>query len=131
VSRVLGELAGGARRTAARGSPARAAESGQAAVELLGVLPLLIALALAVFQLLAVGYASVLAGSAAEAGALAMAAGGDPRAGVREALPGWSRARAEIHVSGGEVGVRLRPPALLRTLGERLTVTGEAAVEAP
>jgi hypothetical protein len=117
--------------THTRGSPRRATESGQASVELLGVLPLLIALALAVFQLLAVGYASVLAGSAAEAGALALAAGGDPRAGVREALPGWSRARAAIHVSGGEVRVRLRPPALLRALGERLTVTGEAAVEAP
>ena len=77
------------------------------------------------------GYASVLAGNAAEAGALALAAGGDPRAGVREALPGWSRARAEIDVSGGRVGVRLRPPALLRALGERLTVTGDAAVEAP
>ena len=112
-------------------APARPAEWGQASVELLGVLPLLVALALAVFQLLAVGYASVLAGSAAEAGALALAAGGDPRAGVREALPGWSRARAEIHVSGGEVGVRLRPPALLRALGERLTVTGQAAVEGP
>lgn len=117
-------------RAPTQGAPARAAESGQASVELLGVLPLLIALALAVFQLLAVGYASVLAGSAAEAGALALAAGGDPRAGVREALPGWSRAQAQIHVSGGEVGVRLRPPALLRALGERLTVTGEAAVEA-
>jgi pilus assembly protein CpaE len=117
--------------THTRGGPRRATESGQASVELLGVLPLLIALALAVFQLLAVGYASVLAGSAAEAGALALAAGGDPRAGVREALPGWSRARAEIHVSGGEVRVRLRPPALLRALAERLTVTGEGAVEAP
>lgn len=114
-----------------RGSPGQAAESGQASVELLGALPLLIALALAVFQLLAVGYASVLAGSAAEAGALALAAGGDPREGVREALPGWSRPRAEVRVSGGEVVVRLRPPAVLRALGERLTVTGEAAVEAP
>ncbi len=108
-----------------------AREHGQASVELLGVLPLLVALALAVFQLLSVGYASVLAGNAAEAGALALAAGGDARAGAREALPGWSRARAEVSVSGGRVGVRLRPPALLHALGERLTVTGEAAVEAP
>jgi hypothetical protein len=100
-------------------------------VELLGVLPLLVALALAVFQLLAVGYASVLAGNAAEAGALALASGGDPRAGAREALPGWSRARADVRVAGGEVGVRLRPPALLRELGERLTVNAEAAVRAP
>jgi hypothetical protein len=121
---------GPARRRCSR-VRAGARETGQASVELLGVLPLLVALALAVFQLLSVGYASVLAGNAAEAGALALAAGGDPRAGVREALPGWSRARAEIDVAGGRVGVRLRPPALLRALGERLTVTGDAAVEAP
>jgi hypothetical protein len=95
------------------------------------VLPLLVATALAVLQLLAVGYASVLAGNAAEAGAIALAAGGDARAGAREALPGWSRARAEASVAGGRVEVRLRPPALLRALGERLTVTGKAAVEAP
>jgi hypothetical protein len=119
------------KRNSSLGSRASAAESGQASVELLGVLPLLVVLALVVFQLLAVGYASVLAGSAAEAGALALAAGSDPRAGVREALPGWSRARAEVRVSGGEVRVRLRPPTLLRALGERLTVSGEAAVEAP
>jgi pilus assembly protein CpaE len=106
-------------------------EGGQASVELLGVLPLLIALALAVFQLLAVGYASVLAGNAAEAGALALAAGGDARAGAREALPGWSHARADVRVADGEVGVRLRPPALLRVLGERLTVNAEALVQAP
>jgi hypothetical protein len=111
--------------------PSRHWESGQASVELLGVLPVVVALALAVFQLLSVGYASVLAANAAEAGALALAAGGDARAGVREALPGWSRARAEVNVADGEVNVRLRPPALLRALGERLTVTGEAAVEAP
>ena len=106
-------------------------EAGQASVELLGVLPLLIALALAVFQLLAVGYASVLAGNAAEAGALALAAGGDARAGVHEALPGWSRTRAEVRVAGGEVGVRLQPPALLQVLGERLTVNAKALVRAP
>ena len=88
------------------------------------MLPLVVALALAVFQMLSVGYASVLAANAAEAGA-------DARAGVREALPGWSRARAHVNVAGGEVSVRLRPPALLRALGERLTVTGEAAVETP
>ena len=111
--------------------PGRNGEAGQASVELLGVLPLVVALALAVFQLLSVGYASVLAANAAEAGALALAAGGDARTGVREALPGWSRARAHVNVAGGEVSVRLRPPVLLRALGERLTVTGEAAVEAP
>ena len=66
-------------------------QDGQATVETLALIPLMIAVGLGALQLLAVGYASVLAGTAAEAGALAMAAGADPRAGVKEALPGWSR----------------------------------------
>ena len=82
-------------------------------------------------QLGAVGYASVLAGNAAEAGALAMAAGGDPPAGVRESLPGWSRARARVEAGRGRVGVHLRPPSLWRLLARKLEVTAEAAVNAP
>jgi pilus assembly protein CpaE len=111
-----------------------AAQRGQASVELLGVLPLLIALGLAALQLLAVGYASILAGNAAEAGALALAGASstaEARVGAREALPGWSRARARVSVAGGRVTVRLRPPSLLKLLAERLEVTAEAAVEAP
>jgi hypothetical protein len=112
-------------------APAPSAERGQASVELLALLPALIALSLAALQLLAVGYAVVLAGSAAEAGALALAAGADAEAGVREALPGWSRAGARVSVDDGEVTVRLRPPSALRALAERLEVTGKAAVEDP
>jgi hypothetical protein len=106
-------------------------ERGQATLELLGLLPVLLAVALAGAQLLAVGYSSVLAGNAAEAGALALAGGGDPRASTRAALPGWLRARARVSVSGGQVRVRLRPPTLLRSLAERLEVSASAAVEAP
>ncbi len=106
-------------------------ERGQATLELLGLLPVLRAVALAGAQLLAVGYSSVLAGNAAEAGALALAGGGDPRADARAALPGWSRAHARVSVSGGEVRVRLRPPTLLRAMAERLEVSATATVEAP
>jgi Flp pilus assembly protein TadG len=110
------------------------AQRGQASVELLAALPVLIALGLAGIQLLAVGYASVLAGNAAEAGALALAGASnarDARAGVREALPGWSHAQTRVSVEGGRVTVRLRPPALMSALEERLEVTADAAVEAP
>jgi pilus assembly protein CpaE len=103
-------------------------ERGQAAVELLGALPVLLALGLAVAQLLAVGYAFVLAGNAAEAGALALAARADPEASARKALPGWSRARARIGVAGGRVTVRMRPPALISSLASRLQVTSTASV---
>jgi hypothetical protein len=106
-------------------------ERGQATLELLGLLPLLLAVALAGAQLLAAGYSSILAGNAAEAGALALAGGGDPGTGARAALPGWSRAHARVSVSGGEVRVRLRPPTLLRSLAERLEVSASATVEAP
>ena len=104
---------------------------GQATIEALALIPAFIALGLGVLQLLAVGYASVLAGSAAEAGALALARGGDAKSQARDALPGWSRAHARVKVEAGHVEVHLRPPSPLRGLAERLEVTGHAAVEVP
>jgi hypothetical protein len=111
--------------------PAGRRQRGQATIETVALIPVMVAVGLGLLQLLAVGYASVVAGTAAEAGALALAAGADPRSGVEEALPGWSRARARIGVDGGRVEVHLRPPSPLETLGEKLEVTGTATVEAP
>lgn len=104
-------------------------ESGQASVELLGALPVLVAVALILFQLLAIGHAAVLAGSAAEAGALALAAGSDPESGVREALPGWSREQARVSVRGGTVRVDLRPLSPLAAVARRLEITARASVD--
>jgi hypothetical protein len=109
----------------------RSGQSGQATVETLAVLPMLLAVALAAAQLLAVGYSGVLAGNAAEAGALAVAGGADAGLAARHALPGWSRARVRVSVEGGEVRVKLRPPALLKALAGELEVTATASVEAP
>ena len=109
----------------------RGAARGQASVELLCMLPVLLAVALAAAQLLAVGYSSVLAGNAAEAGALSLAGGGGARSAARAALPGWSRASADVSLSGGEVQVSLRPPTLIGALARELEVTATAAVEAP
>lgn len=114
-----------------RARPPGRRECGQASVELIGALPAVLVLALVLFQVGAVGYASVLAGSAAEAGALAMAAGGDPSAGARESLPGWSRARARVDAGRGRVRVRLRPPSPLALVSRKLEITAEAAVNAP
>lgn len=111
------------------GQPARRRRTcGQASVELLGALPALLLLGLVLAQALAVGYAKVVAGSAAEAGALALAAGADARSGVREALPGWSRARARLSVGDESVEVRLRPPSPLRVVSRRLEVGAVAAI---
>jgi hypothetical protein len=97
-------------------------------VELLGAVPLLIGLGLALAQLLAVGYSAVLAGNAAEAGALALAARANPEASARNALPGWSSARASVDVDAGRVTVRVRPPTLLSALARELEVASTASV---
>jgi hypothetical protein len=102
--------------------PAVDRERGQASVELLAGLPVLLVAGLIALQLLAVGYAATLAGGAVEAGAMALAAGREPEPAVREALPGWVRDRVATEVEGGRVVVRLEPPALLDSLAERLEV---------
>lgn len=106
-------------------------ERGQALVEVVAGLPAMLVVALVLLQLLATGYSAVLAGSAAEAGALALAGGRDARAAVEHALPGWSRARAAVDVSGGTVHVRLRPPSPLALVARKLEVSAEATVELP
>lgn len=103
-------------------------ERGQASVELVAALPALMLLALVVFQLLAVGYSAVLAGDAAEAGALALAGGADARAAARASVPGWSRAGLTVDVSGDSVQVVLRPPSALAVVARRLEVHASAVV---
>jgi hypothetical protein len=103
-------------------------EHGQASVELLGSLPVVLLVGLVLLQLLAVGYSAVLAGNAAEAAALAVAGGGEATAAARAAVPGWSRADMRVRVSGGSVEVRMRPPSALDALARKLEVAAHAAV---
>lgn len=104
------------------------AQLGQASVELIGALPALLVLGLVTLQLLAVGYAAVLAGVAAEAGALALADGKDPSAASRAAIPGWTRAGLRVASGAGVVRVALRPPSPLAAVSRRLEVRAAAAV---
>jgi len=83
------------------------------------------------FQALAVGYSAVLAGTAAEAAALALAGGADAEAAAQRAVPGWSRARMTVDARDERVKVVMRPPAPLRAVERRLAVTSEAAVVVP
>lgn len=126
------------RRSTRRPGPARltpatstAASGGQATVELLGALPVLLLLGGFLFQLLAVGYAAVLAANAAEAGAISLAAGGDAEEAARQALPGWSEAGMEVAVDGGSVEISVRPPSPLELLARRLEVSATADVREP
>lgn len=102
--------------------------SGQASVELIAALPAVVLAALVALQLLAAGYALTLADGAAEAGALALAAGEPAPSAVRAALPGWAEDDVSVRVEGGVVSVRLRPPSPLRAVAERLAVSSTAAV---
>ena len=95
------------------------------------MLPALLIVALVVLQLLALGYSKVLAGDAAEAGALALAGGADAARAARDAVPGWSRAHLRVAVRGGLVRVTLRPPSPLRALARRLEVDASAVVPNP
>jgi hypothetical protein len=98
---------------------------------MLGALPALLLVTLVVLQLLALGYSKALAGDAAEAGALALAGGGDAARAARGALPGWSRAHLHVTAGGGRVRVSLQPPSPLHALSRRLEVGASAEVPGP
>jgi hypothetical protein len=108
-----------------------AGERGQATVELVAGLPALLLAAFLALQLLAAGFALTLADGAAEAGAVALASGNEAAPAARGALPGWARERASVKVEDGRVTVRVRPPAPLGLLGERLALTSTAWVRKP
>jgi len=103
-----------------------AGQSGQASIELVALAPMLLAVVLAVAQLLAAGAAQELADHAAEAGAIALLQHTDPAAAARDAVPGWSRGRVDVQVQDRRVRVRLRPRSFLPKLAELLEATGEA-----
>lgn len=94
---------------------------GQASVELVALVPVLVAVALAIGQLLAAGAARELAGHAAEAAAIALGRGDDAQAAARDALPGWSKDRLSIAVDGRRVVATVKPVSIVPPLADGLT----------
>lgn len=103
-----------------------ASATGQASVELVALIPVAVTVVLALMQVLAAGAARERAGHAAEAGAVALLQGADPRRAVREALPGWSPHRLRVRIDGDDVAVRVRPITLVPGLAALLTSTVHA-----
>lgn len=103
-----------------------AGPSGQAAIEIVAGVPVLFLAGGIALQLLLVGYSQSLADGAAEAGALALAAGGRARHSARDALPRWASDRTLVEVEGGAVEVSLRAPSVLPGTGELLTLRSRA-----
>lgn len=101
-------------------------QGGQSSVEVVALVPVLAAVALALMQVLAAGAAAEYAGHAAEAGAVAVVQGGDPTEAARKALPAWSARRVAVEVSGQKVAVRVEPPVVLPALGRLLVASAEA-----
>jgi len=90
-------------------------EQGQASIELVAVLPILLLVAAVVWQLALVGEAAWLTANAARAGARADAVGEDPRAAVRSALPAALERGLEVdRLQPGGVRVSLHVPLLPR-----------------
>jgi hypothetical protein len=102
-------------------------ETGQATVELVALLPLLLLAGLAGAVIVSSHSAGEQAGQAAHAGAIAVLQDGDPRAAAREALPAAVRGRAAITVTGDRVTVRVRPRVPLPALAGPLTAEATAA----
>jgi pilus assembly protein CpaE len=79
-------------------------ERGQASVELVGVLPLIVIVCALLWQAVVAGQAVWLSGSAARAAARAAAVGADPALAARRALP--PRLERGLRVRAGD-GVRV------------------------
>ena len=90
------------------------------------LLPALVALALACWQALLVGWTSISAEHAARAAARAQLTGEAPRAAAARALPGVMRDGLEVTVSGTTVTVRVRTPSLVPGFG--MVMNARAAV---
>ena len=93
-------------------------DGGQATIEFVALLPVLVLATLAMGQGAVAGYAQWSAAGAARAGARAQALGQDPRATVRKVLPamllrGHRVAAAESGARSGTVTVRLRVPSVV------------------
>jgi hypothetical protein len=105
-------VAGDRRRVAALASCVHEAR-GQAAAELVALLPCIAALLAALWQLALVGHAAWAATTAARAAARAHAVGADPRRAARDHLPGSLECDLRVRAAaGGEVEVKVRIPSL-------------------
>ena len=108
-------------------SPAHPRQRGQASVEVLGVLPLLILVGLCVWQLHLGMSAATNVENAARTGSRVAAQGGDARGAALRALPPGQRGGAQITVAGELVRVRSNVPTVVPGLSTGwVKVSGDA-----
>ena len=103
-----------------------ARERGQATVELVAAIPLLLIAGLVALQLLLAGYALTLADGAAEAGALALAAGRPAKSAAAGPCPAGRTTRSRSRCAGERSPCGCGPPSPLTAVADRLAVTSAA-----
>jgi hypothetical protein len=103
-------------------------EEGQAAVELVALLPLLAVIALAAWQAVVAGQAYWVTGVAAREAARAHALGADPLTAARAVVPGALRAGVRVRADGDAVGVRVAIPLVVGR-GRLATARARARME--
>ena len=101
-------------------------DRGQASVELVALLPLVVVIGFAVFTVLSAATAQELAAQAAQAGAVALLQDRDPESAAREALPDRVRRAARIAVTGRRVTVEVEPRGPVDALNTRLLARSAA-----
>lgn len=101
-------------------------EAGQASVELVAILPLVVLLAALLWQAVVAGQALWLSTAAARAAARAAAVGADANAAARSTLPGSLRPGLHVHADHGAIRVELAIPSVL-THGALTTVESRAS----
>ena len=94
-------------------APRYSSAAGQASLELVALLPVLILVGAALIQGALAGWAVWTAGGAARAAARAHAIGAEPLPAARRAMPGVLREGVGLRTSGEEVRVVVRIPLLV------------------
>jgi hypothetical protein len=98
------------------------AERGQASVELVAALPLVLVACAIAWQLALVGHAAWLAAHAARAAARADVVGRSPERAARSVLPRSLEPGLRVGRHGRRVSVRVRVPLLLRRTGSSVAI---------
>jgi hypothetical protein len=106
-------------------------ESGQAAVELMGMLWLLFLVALAIWQLLLAAWVAEQAQNAARTATRVEGRGGDGQKAAKMALTEGLRNHSEVKSSGEKWTVKVRVPILVPFMGidvDKFTATRDATL---
>jgi pilus assembly protein CpaE len=107
-------------------------QTGQASVELVGVLPAVLLAGLVAWQLALVGHTAWLVAGAARSAARAEAVGRDADAAARSALPATLERGLRVERDGhGGVRVRARVPLVLTDVRGPVALTARARLGAP